>query len=67
MTTAKFYTARADDARRAAQDATLDNVRDKCLLSVSVWETLAERAERVDTERVVRETSAELRKLQGPD
>jgi hypothetical protein len=65
MTTAKFYGDRADDARRAADNATLDNVRDKCLLSVGVWEMLAERAGRVDAERIVRETAAEVRRLQA--
>jgi len=55
--TAKFYSDRADEARSQANAATLDNVRERCLRSATVWEELASRAARVDAERRVREAA----------
>jgi hypothetical protein len=46
-----FYEARAAEARRDAEAATLDNVRDRCLRAASAWEAMAARAERGDTFR----------------
>ena len=58
--TYEFYTARADEARKAADDATLDNVRNRELRAAKSWEDLAEHARgvaeaRVKTEREKRE------------
>ncbi|HEX8365041.1 MAG TPA: hypothetical protein VF603_07140 [Allosphingosinicella sp.] len=42
-----FYLDRAADSRRAARAATLDNVRERFLLSERSWRDLAARARRV--------------------
>ena len=42
-----FYLERAADSRRAAKTATLDNVRERFLLSERTWRDLAARAKRV--------------------
>ncbi|MEA3018068.1 MAG: hypothetical protein QOI38_2790 [Sphingomonadales bacterium] len=42
-----FYLDRAADSRRAAKAATLDNVRERFLLSERTWRDLAARAKRV--------------------
>jgi hypothetical protein len=42
-----FYLERAADSRRAAKAATLDNVRERFLLSERTWRDLAARAKRV--------------------
>src|SRR5689334_5964060 len=41
-----FYLARADQARREAEAATLDHVRERCQRSQAAWEALADRAAR---------------------
>lgn len=46
-----FYLARAADAARAAEGATLTNVRDRFRASQLSWTALADRAGRVDTMR----------------
>lgn len=56
-TRAAFCREQADQAQAAAAVATLDNVRDRCLRSMAVWQDLADRAERVDAERRVREAA----------
>ncbi|HEX8654247.1 MAG TPA: hypothetical protein VF693_03375 [Allosphingosinicella sp.] len=43
-----FYLDRAADSRRAAKAATLDNVRERFLLSERTWRDLAARARRVE-------------------
>ena len=42
-----FYLDRAADSRRAAKAATLDNARERFLLSERSWRDLAARAKRV--------------------
>ena len=42
----QFYTARAEEARENAEEATLDHVRERCRRSEAAWAALAERAER---------------------
>lgn len=54
-TQANYYRDQAQRARAEAEAATLDNVRERCLRSVAVWESLAARAERVTAERVARD------------
>lgn len=51
-TQADFYAARAAEARHAAEDATLDNVRERCLRSAAAWEGMAARAARTDQMRL---------------
>lgn len=51
MTTSLFYRARADEALRAAREATLANVRDRCLRAATAWEAMAQRALRMDHHR----------------
>lgn len=63
MSTAQFYAERADEARRDADAADLDNVRESCLRSADVWQRLADRAARVDAERLVREEAANDRRI----
>jgi hypothetical protein len=43
---AEYYRAQADAMQAAANDAVLDNVRDRCLRSAAAWIDMAERAER---------------------
>ena len=52
----EFYLERAAAARRDAQEATLANVRDRCLRAAAAWEEMAARAAR--TERMRAETEA---------
>lgn len=51
-TQADFYAARAAEARDAAESATLDNVRERCLRSAAAWEGMAARAARTDQMRL---------------
>ena len=46
-----FYDARAAESRSAAEAATLDNVRDRCVRAAEAWEAMAARARRGDTFR----------------
>jgi hypothetical protein len=43
---AAFYRAQADTALGQAEDAQLDNVRERCLRSAEAWTHMAVRAER---------------------
>ena len=54
--TNEFYRTREAEARRAAQEATLDNVRDRHLHAASAWAAMAVRGEK--TERRRAETDA---------
>lgn len=56
MSNAEFYADQAAKARRDADQAYLDNVRDRCLRSAEAWEDMAARAER--TSRMRAETEA---------
>jgi hypothetical protein len=44
MSQHEFYLARAADAKRDAEAAVLDNVRDRCLRSEAAWSGMAVRA-----------------------
>lgn len=46
-----FYRDRAEEARRAADAAELDNVRDRNLRAAHAWQTMADRAARTDRQR----------------
>ena len=43
-----FYLARAADSAREAENATLDNVRDRCRRSEAAWRSMADRLIRSD-------------------
>ena len=47
----EFYLARAAEAKRDAEAATLANVRERCLRSEAAWLSMAERAERTEKMR----------------
>jgi hypothetical protein len=51
MTDREIYLARAAEAREAAAEATLDNVRERCLRSEEAWMLMADRAERTEKMR----------------
>lgn len=46
-----FYLARAAESRRDADNATLDNVRDRCLRAEAAWNGMAARVERSEKMR----------------
>lgn len=46
-----FLVARAAEARAEAQNATLDNVRDRCLRAAEAWEAMASRVHRMEIHR----------------
>ena len=54
--TNEFYSTREAEARRAAESAPLDNVRDRHLNAAAAWAAMAVRGER--TERRRAETDA---------
>lgn len=49
--TSEFYLARAADSAREAENATLDNVRDRCRRAEAAWRTMADRLIRSDAMR----------------
>jgi hypothetical protein len=51
MSQLEFYQTRAAEARRDADAATLDNVRDRCLRAEAAWSGMAARAERSEKMR----------------
>jgi hypothetical protein len=51
MSDREIFLARAAEAREAAEAATLDNVRDRCLRSEEAWMSMADRAERTEKMR----------------
>ena len=53
----QFYVARASEAKRDADAATLDNVRERCLRAAAAWDGMAARAAR--TEKMRAKTEAE--------
>jgi hypothetical protein len=50
------YLLRAEAARAEADEATLANVRDRCLRAEAAWMEMAARAERTETMRAQRES-----------
>ena len=47
----EVYLLRAEQARVEAEDATLDNVRERCLRAADAWAEMAARAERTENMR----------------
>lgn len=50
-----FYLSRAEEARIGAEEALLDNVRDRWLRAEAAWSEMADRAGRVEHARHLRE------------
>ena len=50
--TYEFYTERAEAAAQAADDADLENVRERELRSEKTWRSLAEQARKAAEERI---------------
>ena len=66
----EFYVARADEARKAAEEATLDNVQDRELRAARSWGELADHARsvaeaRIKVEREKREARDEAEGLEA--
>lgn len=51
MSPTNFYRTQADQQQQAADDAVLDNVRDRCQRAADAWAALAKRSERNETAR----------------
>lgn len=49
--TFEFYNARAKEAAAEAEQATLDNVRERALRSEKAWRSMAEQARKVEVDR----------------
>jgi hypothetical protein len=56
MTTTVFYREQAEQQQRAADDAALENVRERCQRASNAWSALANRSERNDAARVASAT-----------
>ena len=52
MTDRDLYRSRASAARNDADEATLANVRERCLRAEAAWLAMAERAEKVEGMRL---------------
>ncbi|HEY1604997.1 MAG TPA: hypothetical protein VGF77_05310 [Allosphingosinicella sp.] len=61
------YAARADEARAEADNATLANVRDRCLRSATAWEAMAARARRSETMRAKLQAEKETARTEAED
>lgn len=64
--TSDFYLARAEESARDAENASLDNVEERCLRSEAAWRSMAERLlrgeemrERLAADRAVPVVAAE--------
>ncbi len=51
MSTTQFYRAQAEQQQQAADDAELDNVRDRCQRASPAWAALARRSASNDASR----------------
>jgi len=60
-----FYAARAAEARADADNATLHNVRDRCLRAAAAWEAMAARAHRSDAFRAKQAAEKEAAALEA--
>ncbi len=64
-----FLIARAEEAARDADNAVLDNVRERAMRSEAAWRDMADRALQVEQDREEAKRQRELRpvELAGPD
>jgi hypothetical protein len=60
MSQRDFYISRAEEARTGADEALLDNVRDRWLRAEAAWNEMAERAGRTEHARSEREKATLL-------
>jgi hypothetical protein len=51
----EFYILRAEEARTGAEEALLDNVRDRWLRAEAAWTEMADRVGRIEAARSERE------------
>jgi hypothetical protein len=51
VTTTLFYRAQAEQQQQAADDAALENVRERCQRASNAWSALARRSERTEDAR----------------
>ena len=58
------FLLRAEEARTQADEATLDNVRDRCLRAEAAWMEMAARAERTEKMRADQAAAAEAAALE---
>ena len=63
----QFFRARAAAERAAADEATLDNVRDRCDRAARSWEAMAARAERTEALRSAREAATISARLEASE
>lgn len=60
----ELYLLRAEQAHAEAQEATLENVRERCLRAEAAWMEMASRAERTEKMRAT-QLAAKAALLQG--
>lgn len=60
------FRARAAEQHVLADEAVLDNVRERCERAAKAWETMADRAERTETMRHEREARVGLGLIATP-
>lgn len=68
-TASDFYLARAAESTRDAENATLDNVRDRCERSAEAWRSMADRIARGEAMRdtLAAEKAAREPELKTPE
>ena len=59
MRDSQVFSARANAARAEADDAALDNVRDRALRSEKAWSEMAERSRKMEASRDARAVVAD--------
>jgi hypothetical protein len=60
----QFFVDQAEKARRDADAATLDNVRDRCLRSAAAWAEMARRASRTERMRAESEAAKRIQQVE---
>ncbi|HWT11975.1 MAG TPA: hypothetical protein VN231_04415 [Allosphingosinicella sp.] len=62
----EFYRERAAAARRDADEATLANVRERCMRAAAAWDEMAARAARTERMRAEAEAKKSLEAAAAP-
>ena len=65
--THEFYTERAEEAAREAENAVLENVRRRALRSESVWRDMADRALKIERDREAAKREKQWRQAQAAE
>ena len=60
----QFFVDQAEQARRDADAATLDNVRERCLRSAAAWAEKARRASRTERMRAESEAAKRVQQME---